>query len=170
VWYTSHVLYNRKLLATFTQPYRELTLLHHLQTNVKQVHCVTVKMVRRHCCQIDSTKRRLRFADVWNTVVRLKTSSFAICVKFQQDWLPGFTLWELKRMHIVGFLLNSFSHMPYAIFRLWRHCSIFSLLNILSNTKYCLMSMILKKLWKKEHLLLRSKCSISHNVFKCQPQ
>ena len=57
-----------------------------------------------------------------------------------------------------------------SIFRLWHHCYILSLINIVSKTKYCLISKVLKTLWEIEHLLLRSKCSISHNLFKCQLQ
>jgi len=61
------------------------------------------------------------------------------------------------------------THYPLFYIRLWNHCSIFSLMNIISKKKYRSISMVLKTLWEIEHLLLMNKCSISH-VFKCQLQ
>ena len=58
-------------------------------------------------------------------------------------------------------IFNPLPHMLYL-----EHCIIsINNSNIFQNNNFYI-SIVLKILWKMEHLLLRSKCSIFHNIFK----
>ena len=74
-----------------------------------------------------------------------------------------------------------FNHLLQAIFRSWHHLSVFRQHEKIklrleyfwkyygkwSICSFTFENILLRILWKMEHLLQKSKCSIFHNIFKC---